>query len=86
MKVIIEIPDAMFNGVAGLFTMLSPKDSDEVLSAMEQCHKTEELVLQLDDNEETHVKVKSSVAVMAFTQVITNITSNDTAKHQTEKE
>lgn len=72
MKVIIEIPDAMFNGIAGLFTMMSPDDSSDIMSAMEKCHETDELALTLDSNEEQHNKIKASVATLAFTQVLTN--------------
>lgn len=41
----------MFNGIAGLFTMMSPDDSSDIMSAMEKCHETDELALTLDSNE-----------------------------------
>lgn len=72
MKVIIEIPDAMLNGVAGLFTMMSPDDSSEIMSAMDKCHETDKLELSLDSNDEQHTKIKASIATLAFTQVLVN--------------
>ena len=62
----------MFNGVAGLFMMMSPDDSSEIMSAMDKCHGTDELELSLDSNDEQHTKIKASIATLAFTKVLVN--------------
>lgn len=62
----------MLNGVAGLFTMMSPDDSSEIMSAMDKCHETDKLELSLDSNDEQHTKIKASIATLAFTQVLVN--------------
>ncbi len=69
MRVIIDIPNAFFNGIAGLFAIQSPEDSDEIMSAMEKCQSIDEMELPLEGIDEDN-RIRASIASFALAKVI----------------
>lgn len=70
MKVIIDIPNIIINGVAGMFAIQSPADSGEIMAAMEKCQQIDELEVVLDGDDVSNVKM--AIASVALVQVMKN--------------
>ena len=65
MRVIIDIPDLVFNGAAAMFMMGAPELTSVTMDIMEKCHSTEEFDLSLNEGkEEKGVEMALAVVVM----------------------
>jgi len=71
MKVIIDIPNIIINGVAGMFAMQLPNDSGEIMAAMEKCQQIDELEVDLDGDDVNNVKM--AIASVVLVQEIKNL-------------
>lgn len=67
MKVIIDVPNIMFNGVAAMLTVQAPEESKNILDAMERCQETEKIELQLKGKEGKQLEL--AVASLALIQM-----------------
>lgn len=81
MRVIIDIPNAFFNGIAGLFAMQSPEDTGVIMAAMEKCQSIDEMELPLEGIDDDN-RIRASIASFALAKVIGDKEANNANRNQ----